>query len=348
MKLTIRQVTAIKPLPDRERFEGDDGLPEFGVRIKPGSVGAYSPMFLGILSALCAGALWGFVFLVPKLLGNYSSADIALGRCVVFGFVSCLRLLRRAKLVRQILTPSLALQAAGLSCLSFSVYSFILSASVKYSGVAPVSLIIGLLPITIPLASHDKIVKRGFFAFSLAMILGGLLLLNQPILSGMAQSDLSRIDWVIGFGLAVLACAFWTSYAPLNAAVLRRHPNIPSTTWSSFLGISAFITIAPIWLWMNADHLAAATAHLLAWPYMGWMLVIGAGSSWLAIYLWNFACRHLPTALAGQLIVSEVVFSLFYNYIYDWRLPLMHEFVAAVILITGVTVGIQAFRVKET
>lgn len=41
MKLTIRSVATIKPLPGRDRYEWDDELAGFGVRIKPSGVGSY-------------------------------------------------------------------------------------------------------------------------------------------------------------------------------------------------------------------------------------------------------------------------------------------------------------------
>lgn len=304
-------------------------------------------MFLGIASGLCAGALWGLVFLAPKLLDGYSPADIALGRYAAFGFLSCILLLRRARHIRPLLKPSVVLNATVLSCLSFSLYYFALAASIKYSGVAPATFIIALLPITIPLVSHDKIIRRGFFYLSLVMTLGGLVLLNSPLFSDILGTSIPSTHWLMGLILAAVACALWTAYAPLNTQFMMKHPEIDSALWASLLGIFALITMLPIWLWLNADHLMASAEHLLAWPYVGWMVVIGIGSSWLATYFWNFACRRIPTALAGQLIVSEAIFSLIYNYVDEWTLPPLHEFIAAVFLIAGVAVGIQAFSNKK-
>lgn len=41
MKLTIRNMAKIKPLPERDRFEWDDELPGFGVRMKSSGVGSF-------------------------------------------------------------------------------------------------------------------------------------------------------------------------------------------------------------------------------------------------------------------------------------------------------------------
>lgn len=304
-------------------------------------------MFLGIASGLLAGALWGFVFLAPKVLTDYSAADIALGRYAVFGAVSAVLLCFRFKRLKSVMTWPLTVRALLLSCLSFSVYYFTLSSSIKYGGIVPASLISGLLPVTIPLASHDKIARRGLFAVSLMLILVGLFLLNAPLLLGISSNPIDSAQWLIGLFLAGLAVALWTAYAPLNAKVLAKNPDLDSITWSSLLGVFAFLTMVPLWGVFGETSLSAAPRHFFALPYVLWMFLIGAGSSWLAIYFWNNACRRIPTALAGQLIVSEVVFSLIYNYIYEWSLPTINEWSAALVIILGVIVGIRSFSEKR-
>lgn len=301
-------------------------------------------MFLGILSGLCAGALWGLVFLAPKALHNHTSADIAFGRYVVFGTLSFMLLLHKADYVRQLLKPSVILNAALLSCLSFSLYYLALAASIKFSGVALATFIIALLPITIPLVCRDKVANKGSFTISLVMIVGGLLLLNSPLFLGHTESTLPLGSMAWGLVLAITACALWTAYAPLNTKFLLKNPEIDSGIWTSLLGVFALITMLPIWLWTNSGNLLQASQLLFSWQYLVWMIIIGAGSSWLATYFWNYACRRIPTPLAGQLIVSEAVFSLIYNYIDEWTLPHTYEVIAAAILVGGVLAGIHAFQ----
>ena len=43
---------------------------------------------LGILAGISTGVFWGIPFLVPQLLTNYTSLEIAFGRFFFFGFVS--------------------------------------------------------------------------------------------------------------------------------------------------------------------------------------------------------------------------------------------------------------------
>ena len=49
-------------------------------------------MLTGILAGLAAGALWGLVFVAPRMLdmgaGGYSSIDLTAGRFAVYGVMA--------------------------------------------------------------------------------------------------------------------------------------------------------------------------------------------------------------------------------------------------------------------
>jgi drug/metabolite transporter (DMT)-like permease len=137
----------------------------------------------------------------------------------------------------------------------------------------------------------------------------------------------------------------WSAFAIFNARFLKHHPEINSSDWSSLLGIGAFITIIPVWFLLTPEH--GIPQRLFATRYLLWMLMAGFGGSWLAACFWNAASKRLPASLAGQLIVSETIFSLLYGYIYDHRLPTLIEAAAALLLIGGVLTGIRAFRKVE-
>lgn len=303
-------------------------------------------MLLGILAGLAAGALWGFIFLAPHALPNYSASDIALGRYAVYGLISALSLLYQYKRVRKIISLRMAGNAAYLSCLSCSLYYFLLAASIKYSGIATASLIIGLLPVTIPVFSGDKIRKPKLFYSSLVMICAGLLVLNLPVLADMLTKQALSSDQVSGVFLAFFALMSWTAYGLLNAKLLAKHPEIDLNIWSSLLGVFAFVTIIPVWLITNTSAASISSSRFTDPSFMLWMSLVGAGSAWLAMFLWNYASRKLPTAITGQLIISETIFSLLYGYIYNHQLPVISEVLAGVLLIAGVVLGFYSFRNK--
>ncbi len=304
-------------------------------------------MLSGILAGLTAGALWGLIFLAPHALPNYSPSDIALGRYAVYGLISAASLAYQHKRVKAIISPRIMIYALGLSCLSCSLYYYLLAAAIKYNGIAPAALIIGLLPVTIPVFSGTKILRPTLLYISLAAICLGLLLLNAPVLYDMLTKPSLSSDQVMGTLLAFFALMSWTAYALLNAKVLAKHPEIDLNIMSSMLGVCAFLTIIPIWLIQNTGNTKLAFDHFSHLNFIVWMLVIGLGSGWLGMLLWNYASRKLPTAITGQLIVSETIFSLIYGYIYNHTLPPLSELIAAAFMVIGVIIGFYSFREKS-
>jgi drug/metabolite transporter (DMT)-like permease len=47
-------------------------------------------MVVGIAAGLAAGALWGLVFVAPRMVGHFGMVDITAARFVVFGAVAAL------------------------------------------------------------------------------------------------------------------------------------------------------------------------------------------------------------------------------------------------------------------
>ena len=45
-------------------------------------------MLTGILAGLLAGALWGLVFVAPRMVSGFAGIDLTAGRFVVYGVVS--------------------------------------------------------------------------------------------------------------------------------------------------------------------------------------------------------------------------------------------------------------------
>ncbi len=60
-------------------------------------------MLTGILAGLAAGALWGLVFVAPRMVAGFVGIDLTAGRFVVHGVVSVVVL---AASWRRALTPT--------------------------------------------------------------------------------------------------------------------------------------------------------------------------------------------------------------------------------------------------
>src|SRR5215210_7728176 len=105
-------------------------------------------MLTGVLAGLAAGALWGLVFVAPRMVDGYGSVDLAAGRFVAYGAVSLLVCVLAR---RPFPNASQALSAAGLSLLGFTGYYLLLVFAIRDAGTEVPSLVIGTIPIWVML-----------------------------------------------------------------------------------------------------------------------------------------------------------------------------------------------------
>ena len=115
---------------------------------------------------------------------------------------------------------------------------------------------------------------------------------------------------------------------------MARLPHLSSNDWSLLLGI-----------------VSGAEALLLALPAFAFapdihgdwtrFAAISSGvaiiSSIIGNAFWNGASRRLPMTLAGQMVIFETLFALFYSFLWDRRLPSGIEIAAIASLIGAVT-----------
>ena len=78
-------------------------------------------MLTGILAGLAAGALWGLVFVAPRMTVGLSSVDLAAGRFVSYGAVAALVMLITWR-SHQLPSACQALAALGMSVPGFTGY----------------------------------------------------------------------------------------------------------------------------------------------------------------------------------------------------------------------------------
>ena len=153
-------------------------------------------MWTGVLCALLAGALWGMVFIVPELLPAFSPLELALGHYTAYGVIAFALMLPRLRPLLRRLERSDhgALLRHALS--GNIVYYVLLALDVKLAGVAPTSLIIGVLPIAITLMGRKDhgAVALGRLALPLLVVGAGIVCINVDTF-GQAQAghaDLAR------------------------------------------------------------------------------------------------------------------------------------------------------------
>ena len=70
--------------------------------------------------------------------------------------------------------------------------------------------------------------------------------------------------------------------------------------------------------------IAVALSPILSWNWTRQFLfgsfLLGAIGTWLAFIFWNYGAKRVPVALAGQMLILEVIFGLIlvYSYFRSW------------------------------
>ena len=284
-----------------------------------------------------AGALWGMVLMVPELLPEFNPLLLASVRYLMLGIISLLMAVPMARQLRS-LTLVDAWMLLRLAVIGNLVYFICLAAAIQHLGVAPTSLIVGILPLTITLYGRNDTgaVPLSRLLGPLALILAGMLCIN---LEAFAFAPGAVGEKVVGLFYAVAALACWTWYATHNSRCLKRSGHFDSHQWSVLCGImtglSSLVMVAALAIWQ--PHQLQVDAPMQRW-WLFWACALGCAvfGSWLALAFWNAASRLLPLTLSGQLIVFETLFALLYAFLWRQSGPSLLEGIAIVLVIGGV------------
>lgn len=297
---------------------------------------------IGILAGFSTGIFWGLPFFVPKFLPHYSYAEIAFGRMFFFGITSLFYL----KPVLRILTsatPRLILQMILLSAAGFWLYSALLFLGVGMTNGVIGSLILGLLPVTIPVfaARTRQFSPKVRFGFSLILV--GLISLFGPPLF---QTDAGGgpMNW-IGVGILLGCLGLWTFFAISNSKFLKQNPQIPGRDLTSVMGLISLICVCT--LFFPTTDLREFTQRPDFLTYLLCSVGLGFGSSWLANWLWNICSFRCPPSISGPLLASETLFGLIYSFLWEQRLPTISELAAILFIMGGVVIAVRGQLTSE-
>jgi drug/metabolite transporter (DMT)-like permease len=303
-----------------------------------------------------AGAIWGTVFLVPRLLPDFAPLLLGAARCMMYGLVSAVAALPMARRLARKLTRADLYAVGKLALVGNLVYYVFLTAGVHRVGIGPTSLIVGVLPVTVTLAGrHDAgAVPLARLRWPLLLVVAGIVCINVDVFATSASPSGagSVFDKLLGILCAAGALASWTWFAVENTRYLRRNPHFDGNEWSVLLGLATGVFGAALWgvcalapdtVQPAARTAADAAAHVDARWHVFWLLNLGlaVGASWVGTGLWNAASKRIPLTLSGQLIVFETLFALLYGFIYDARLPRPLEAAAILLLLAGVTWSVR-------
>lgn len=301
-------------------------------------------MRTGIVLGAGAGALWGLMFLAPQWLPDFTPLEIAGGRFLIYGTISVLCLLPMLASRASRLAPGDLQRLVVLALTGNVIFYALLAAAIQRVGIAPASLIVGLIPLTVTLLSRGEqdTPPLRHLALPLLLIVAGLLSIH---LDAFGAAGENRRDSLIGLACAAAALLSWSGFAVFNARHLKARPDLDSRRWSLLVGVTSGILAGAGWLiwWLWQPDVAPRSPErwLTFWAVS---LVIGLLGSVIANALWNAASRRLPLSLTGQVFVFEPLFALLYGFLYVARSPRPLEALAIGLLLGGVMWSIRLHR----
>lgn len=300
----------------------------------------------GVLLAAAAGAIWGFVFVVPEVLRAFSPIQQSAGRYLLLGALCTVLLLPRLGRVLRALSRRDWMVLVGLSLAGNIFYYIALAEAVKGAGVAATSLIIGILPATIALTGQREAssVRRRGLIIPLALIGLGVVCINADVFA-IGRSGLGGgMAGLVGIGAAFAGLLGWTAFAVWNGAHLKNNPQIAIRDWSLLTGMVTGL-FALVLAFPAFGPGAVAGSGPQNWPlFWGVCLAVAVGASIIGNSLWSQASRLLPMTLSGPLIVFETLFALTYGFVYAMRWPRPLEWAAMGLMIAGVALVARQHR----
>jgi len=312
-------------------------------------------MWTGVLCGLAAGAMWGMVFIVPELLVAFTPLEMAIGRYTAYGAIAFGLMLPRLRQLFARLERSDYFALLRHALAGNIVYYMLLAMGVKLAGVAPTSLIIGVLPIAVTLMGrndHGAVPLRQL-AMPLLVTAVGITCINVDVFQHAGANGQPMLQTMLGLLCATGALLCWSWYTLDNARYLKRNPHYSSAEWSALYGLSTGLISVAIgamaFTFFHADVTGAAGAAsgrdwTLFWICNG---LLALGASVIGNHLWNIASRRVPVTLSGQLILFETLFALLYGFIYKQQFPRPLEIAAIVLLIAGVTWSMHVHAQEE-
>ena len=313
----------------------------------------------GILAGLAAGALWGLVFVAPRMVlgdstasAGFNSVDLTAGRFLSYGLLAAVLMFigfMFGKGNRKLPTLNQAFAALALSLLGFTGYYLLLVLAINDAGTEMPTLIIGTIPIWVMFIGKQqglsfRSLLPGLLLTAVGLVLMGYVELNGHTLNsqtGVSSAEPNHYWRGIAFALISMVC--WTLFAIFNSAWLKKHPEVSAGDWANWLGVATGLGAWLLWLFAGSD-LKTMTSDPKFASFALICVATGLGSAWLATIFWNIASQRLSASLCGQLIVSETVFALIYSSWWDGQLPDLLAIVAGVLFVLGILASIKAHR----
>ncbi len=301
---------------------------------------------LGVFYGMLAGALWGGIFLAPKLVPDFSALQLSTARYLTYGLISLIIIGPRLKRVSAHFGAREWFALGWLSMIGNIAYYVFISTAVKLSGVAFTSIIIGFLPVAVTVIGsrdHGAVSLKRLWP-SLAFGAIGIIGISwQSLTESETGLDMSRI---LGLACALGALVSWTAFAVGNARWLSRLHGVSADDWNMMTGVVtgalALALAIPTFILGENTHGTEDWLHFAA-------VAAGLGftASILGNALWNRMSRLLPLTMVGQMILFETLFALLYGFLWEGRGPTLVEVVAICSVVLSVVLCMRAHRPEK-
>jgi drug/metabolite transporter (DMT)-like permease len=205
-------------------------------------------------------------------------------------------------------------------------------------------MILGLLPVTIPVfaARTAKFSSKVRFGFMLILV-GLLSLFGPPLFQPTATAG--ALNW-IGVGILIACLGLWTFFAISNSNFLKQNPQIPGKDLASVMGLISLLCVCVLFL--PTTNLSEFTQRPDFLTYLLCSIALGLGSSWFANWLWNICSFRCPPSISGPLLASETLFGLIYSFFWEQRLPTAGESAAILFIMSGVFIAVRGQLTAES
>jgi drug/metabolite transporter (DMT)-like permease len=306
---------------------------------------------IGIFAALFAALAFSLNFIVPFIIGDYSTFDFALIRHVVSALVG-LGILFSEKGVMQYLSARNWLVTLGLAFTGYVGYFLTVTGAATLCGPVIAPAFLGLVPIVLAIVGNRRQASLPwrFLMLPLMLVVIGLALVNATAFTSESLASVRSL-W-IGIPLALAAVALWVWFAIANQAALAIRPDMPSGVWSGLILVGGgvqMLAFFPIGVSLGLFQL-----HNIGfgWEAAGNLYLWGISLALLAtvcgVWAWNVASQNLPVALGAQLIVSETAFGVVGGLVVHARWPTEMEVAGVAVLIAGVVLAIRVFHRRQS
>jgi drug/metabolite transporter (DMT)-like permease len=296
----------------------------------------------GIIYAVLACILWGFIFIAPNLIPAFTPIDIVIGRYFFFGGASTLFFIKYAWR-KKFSSYRDKLKAAMILSLFGTVgYYLFLVLGIRYSDSVISALIVSVSPITIAIYGnyHEKHLPYRKLFFPSLLILVGIALVNWQ-----GFKDLELItNYSLGIFFTILSVLLWTWYVVKNSKFVKSETSLKPSIWATFIGVGSFVWA--LLFFFLASILKIPSFEMSSFLNINFFLVsaaLGLLSSFLGAYFWNLASYHLPVSLAGQISILETVFGLLFFYLIESKIPTISDLLGIFILLSAVYFALTKF-----